>query len=159
MLLAPFAIRKLGKRVVLISTNVLNIVFIGLMYPVVRTIDMTGKSTSVLDTWMPIILLVVCFWMNNLMNAFMQILTPSVNADIRDYQQYRTGERIDGMFSAVSTIGSVIALVTSSVLPVIYERGGINKETAAGVTSNPAGFDRSVGGGQTVGTEFRGQIG
>lgn len=48
MLLAPFAIRKWGKRVVLISTNVLNIVFIGLMYPVVRTIDMTGKSTSVL---------------------------------------------------------------------------------------------------------------
>lgn len=36
MLLAPFAIRKWGKRFVLISTNVMNIVFIALMFPVVK---------------------------------------------------------------------------------------------------------------------------
>ena len=76
MLLAPFAIRKWGKRFVLISTNVLNIVFIALMFPVVRIIDMTGEATAAFETWIPLILLVVCYWMNNLMNAFMQIITP-----------------------------------------------------------------------------------
>ena len=30
---------------------------------------------------------------------------PSIQGDIRDYQQYTTGERIDGMFAAVGLIG------------------------------------------------------
>lgn len=150
MLLAPIAIRKWGKRVVLISTNVLNIVFIGLMYPVVRTIDMTGTSTSVLDTWMPLILLVVCFWMNNLMNAFMQILTPSVNADIRDYQQYVSGERIDGMFSTITAVGGLITVASSGVVNFLYDRFGINEATAQQVLNNPEVMNKVLRNGNVV---------
>lgn len=137
MLLAPFAIRKWGKRFVLISTNVMNIVFIALMFPVVKTIDMTGESTSALHTWMPLILLVVCYWMNNLMNAFMQILTPSVNADIRDYQQYVSGERIDGMFSTITAVGGLVTVASSGIVNLLYDKFGINIETAEQVMNNP----------------------
>lgn len=150
MLLAPFAIRKWGKRVVLISTNVLNIVFIGLMYPVVRTIDMTGTSTSALNTWMPLILLVVCFWTNNLMNAFMQILTPSINADIRDYQQYVSGERIDGMFSTITAVGGLITVASSGVVNFLYDRFGINEEVASSVLNNPEVMNKVLRNGQVV---------
>lgn len=150
MLLAPFAIRKWGKRFVLIGTNVLNIVFIGLMYPVIRVIDMSGKSVSALDTWIPLILLVVCYWMNNLMNAFMQILTPSINADIRDYQQYISGERIDGMFSTITAVGGLITVASSGVVNLLYNKFGINVETAERVMSDPEVMNKVLRNGSVV---------
>lgn len=150
MLLAPFAIRKWGKRFVLIATNVMNIVFIALMFPVVQTIDMTGTSDSPLNTWMPLILLVVCFWMNNLMNAFMQILTPSVNADIRDYQQYITGERIDGMFSTITAVGGLVTVASSGIVNLLYDKFGINEATASRVMSDPEVMNKVLRNGSVV---------
>lgn len=140
MLLAPFCIRKWGKKAVLIVTNFFNIIFILLMLP--ATQQLNGATI-----W----LVLCCLYMNALMGSFSHILNPSIQADIRDYQQYKTGERIDGMFSAVATIGTVITLLTSSVLPAIYEMGGITKVNAAAVTSNPNILSRMLGDGQTVG--------
>ncbi|MBO5859285.1 MAG: MFS transporter [Clostridia bacterium] len=141
MILAPFAVKRWGKKAVLIVTNLFNIVFILSMLPFV-------KEISGLTIW----LVMGCLWLNALMGSFMHILNPAIQADIRDYQQYITGERIDGMFSAVATIGTVITLATSSVLPAIYEKFGVTKENAAVVTSNPAILDRVLGDGKTVGT-------
>lgn len=120
MLIAPFFIRKFGKKKILIFTNLLNIGFILLMLPIVR---MTG-STAII--W----LLLLCTFINGIISGLGWILTPSINADIRDYQQYITGERIDGMFATVGLIGSVITLATSGVLPVLYEKAGLNTEVA-----------------------------
>lgn len=117
MLLAPLSIKKFGKRNTLIFTNFLNIVFIAAIYPVVKYADMS------IMIW----LVMICLWFNALVGSFGHILTPSLNGDIRDYQQYITGERIDGMFAAVGLIGSVITMATSSVLPAIYEKIGFNE--------------------------------
>ncbi len=117
MLLAPFAIKKFGKRNTLILTNMLNIVFIALVYPIVKY---AGMDVMI---W----LVMICLWFNALVGAFAHILTPSLNGDIRDYQQYITGERIDGMFAAVGLVGSVVTMVTSVVLPKIYEVVGFNQ--------------------------------
>lgn len=117
MLLAPFAIKKIGKRNTLILTNALNIVFIAAIYPVVKHADMS------IMIW----LVMLCLWFNALVGSFAHILTPALNGDIRDYQQYITGERIDGMFAAVGLIGSVVTMATSSVLPAIYEKVGFNE--------------------------------
>lgn len=151
MLLAPFAIKKWGKRIVLIGTNCLNILFISLMLPVVKTIDMTGTSTNFTETWMPLILLVVCFWINNLMNSFGQILNPSIQADIRDYQQYITGERIDGMFLTITALGSIITVASSGVVNVLYSKFGINIETAERVINDPAVMNKVLRNGGVVG--------
>lgn len=151
MLIAPFCIRKWGKRAVLIMTNVMNIVFIALMYPVVRVIDMTGTSNNPTKTLLPLILLVLCFWMNNLMNAFAQILTPTINADIRDYQQYISGERIDGMFSTITAFGALITVATSGVINFLYDRFGINTETAERVINDPEVMNRVLRNGAVVG--------
>lgn len=140
MLLAPFCIRKWGKKAVLIVTNIFNIFFILLMLTCTQEIN--GATI-----W----LVLGCLYMNMFMSSFAHILTPSIQADIRDYQQYKSGERIDGMFSAVATIGTVITLATSSVLPAIYKKGGITKENAAIVTSNPKILERVLGDGETVG--------
>lgn len=116
MLAAPFAIRKWGKKKVLIVTNIVNAMFLALLYPVVQA-----------EPAKMIIFIAAVLFGNYLMTSFGVILTPAVNADIRDYQQYITGERIDGMFATVGLIGTVITLATSSVVPAVYESLGINE--------------------------------
>ena len=118
MLLAPLSIKKIGKGKTLLLINTLNIVFIGAIYPIVKYADMSFMIWLVL----------ICLWMNALVGAFGHILSPSINGDIRDYQQYVSGERIDGMFAAVGLIGSIVTMATSSVLPAIYEKVGFNEE-------------------------------
>ncbi len=115
MLAAPFAIRKWGKKKVVIVTNILNAIFLSLLYPVVRS-----EPKNMI--WA----IAVVLFMNYLMTSFGVILTPAMNADMRDYQQYITGERIDGMFSTVGLIGTVVTLATSSVVPSVYQSMGIN---------------------------------
>ncbi len=121
MLLAPFSIKKFGKKNTLIFTNALNIVFIAALFPVVKYADAS------IMIW----LAMMCLWMNALVGSFAHILTPSLNADIRDYQQYVTGERIDGMFAAVGLIGSVVTMATTSVQSAIYEVIGFNEKKYA----------------------------
>jgi len=120
MLAAPFAIRKWGKKKVLIVTNAINAMFLALLYPVVHA-----------EPAKMIIYIAVILFGNYLMTSFGIILNPAVNADIRDYQQYITGERIDGMFSTVGLIGTVITLATSGVVPAVYEKLGINDNMLA----------------------------
>lgn len=119
-LVAPFLIRKYGKKKILVYTNILNIGFIALMLPIIK---MTGS---------PIIIWALLFitFINTFISSLGHLMNPSLQADIRDYQQYITGERIDGMFAAVGLIGNVITLATSSVLPIIYEKAGLNKTVA-----------------------------
>lgn len=115
MIAAPFAIRKWGKKNVLIVTNAINAFCLMLLYPVVKIMP---------DKMILYIALVLFF--NYLMTSFGVILTPAVNADIRDYQQYITGERIDGMFAAVGLIGTIITAATSGIVPSVYKSLGIN---------------------------------
>lgn len=119
-IIAPFFIRKYGKKRVLLFTNILNIGFIAIMLPVVR---MTGNAGVI---WW----LLICTFINQLITSLGHLLTPSINADIRDYQHYISGERIDGMFAAVGLIGNVITMATGLILPTIYEKAGLNRDVA-----------------------------
>lgn len=109
MLLAPICIKKWGKKKVLVGVNLMNVLFI-----VSMLIDLN-------NIWW----IFVCIYLNWLVGAFEQITTPAIQADIRDYQQYQSGERIDGMFAAVATIGNVVTLITSSVTPVVQKYYGV----------------------------------
>ncbi len=120
MLFAPIFIRKFGKRKTLVASNLLNVLFIFLMLPIIKQ---TGKAGII---W----LFVFVVFINQLFTTIGNLLIVGINADIRDYQQYITGERIDGMFATVALIGTVITLASNSVLPAIYENAGLNKTVA-----------------------------
>lgn len=109
MLLCPVAIRVIGKRNLLIWCNVTNVLLIGLLYPLYNNIPA----------------LIILYYLNGFVNSFSIVYTPGINADMRDYQQYFTGERIDGMFGAVGIIGSFIGMFTGMVLPIIYQMLGL----------------------------------
>lgn len=109
MLLAPICIRKWGKKKVLVAVNLLNVVCILAMLINMHSI------------WW----LFVCVYFNWLVSAFEQITTPAIQADIRDYQQFKSGERIDGMFATVMTIGNIVTLLTASVVPAVQKYYGV----------------------------------
>lgn len=141
MILAPFCIRKWGKKRVLVFTNFLNILFILAMLIFTKEIN-TATIWGVL----------MCLYLNGVVGAFMHILNPAIQADIRDYQQYKTGERIDGMFAAVATIGSVLTLLMSGVIPAIQERLGMTVENAKRVVADTQLMSRILpGSSQNIG--------
>lgn len=109
MLLCPVAIRVIGKRNLLIWCNVANVLLIGLLYPLYNNIPA----------------LIILYYLNGFVTSFSIVYNPGINADMRDYQQYFTGERIDGMFGAVGIIGSFIGMFTGMVLPIIYQMLGL----------------------------------
>ena len=125
---SPFLIRKFGKRKLMIFSNALNILCIAMMLPIVRH---TGSPRII---WF----LVIVYFVNQFFTSLSNVLNTGINGDIRDYQQYKTGIRTDGIFVSVALIGSVVNLATSSVLPAIYERAGLNQTVAKSL-----GFDGS----------------
>ncbi len=125
-LYGPVLIRRFGKKKILIFSNISNVIFIALMLPVLR---MQGSGVI----W----ILLIFIFINQMLTSLGHFMNPSLNADIRDYQQYISGERIDGMFAAVGLIGSVITLGTGSVLPMIYEKAGLNAEMAIKLGYSP----------------------
>lgn len=156
MLLAPFCIRKWGKKKVQIVTNLFNILFILCMYPFfLGSADPTTGNIKNYVIWA----ILACLYLNGIVGAFAHILNPSIQADIRDYQQYKTGERIDGMFAAVAAIGSIITLITAGVLPALQEKYGMTAAMAEKVTSDSGLMSRILPGTkQSIGQMLSDQL-
>lgn len=109
MLLAPFAIKAFGKRNLLIAMNTINIfVLIGLYF-----------------VYRNILLICILSYLNMFVNTFWNIIQHNINADMRDYHQWKTGVRVDGLFGPLGMIGTVIGLFTGMVYPTIYEKMGL----------------------------------
>ena len=109
MMLAPFMIKWLGKRNLLIAHNIVNVFLLMLLIP----------------TYKNILLVCVIFYINSFINTFQNVYMPNINADMRDYHQWKTGVRVDGMFGPMGLIGTVIGFGTGLVLPAIYEHMGL----------------------------------
>ena len=112
MLLAPLAIKKLGKRNLLIINNLLNVVLF----------------TILLFTYQNLFAICVIMFFNGFFNTFGNIYFPNINADMRDYHQWKTGVRIDGLFGPLGLIGTVISFFTGFVIPMIYEKMGLHDD-------------------------------
>lgn len=109
MLLAPFAIKLMGKRNLLITTNAINIVVLLILY----------------FTYENLILICVLWYFNTFISTFWNIIQHNISADMRDYHQWKTGVRVDGLFGPLGIIGTVIGFFTGMVYPAIYEKMGL----------------------------------
>ena len=109
MLLAPLAIKKMGKRNLLITANSINVVILLVLYFVYKNI----------------ILICVLWYINTFINTFWNIVQHQISADMRDYHQWKTGVRVDGLFGPLGMIGTVIGFFTGMVYPAIYEKMGL----------------------------------
>lgn len=111
MLLAPVMIKLIGKRNLLISCNATNVIlFIILLF-----------------SYKNLFAICVILFLNGFVNTFGNIYLPNINADMRDYHQWKTGVRIDGLFAPLALIGTVLSFFTGLVLPAIYEKMGLHE--------------------------------
>ncbi len=109
MLLAPVAIKAMGKRNLLITANSINVAVLIILY----------------FTYKNLILICIIWYFNTFVNTFWNIVQHNISADMRDYHQWKTGVRVDGLFGPLGMIGTVISFFTGMVYPAIYEKMGL----------------------------------
>lgn len=109
MFATPFLLKWLGNRKLLLCHNSLNIIFvIGMLF----------------SFKIPML-----FFFFNYLNAFVNALSIVYNnvmhAEVKDYQQYISGKRMDFAFGVAGMIGLPLTLSSGLVLPYFYERMGV----------------------------------
>lgn len=109
MLSAPFVIKKIGKRNLLILANAINVFVILSLYFVYNNL----------------ILICVVWYINTFVNTYWNIVQHNISADMRDYHQWKTGVRVDGLFGPLGMIGTFIGFFTGMFYPAIYEKMGL----------------------------------
>lgn len=109
MLLCPLAIKKMGKRNLLITANSINICILLVLYFVYKNL----------------VMICVLWYLNTFINTFWNIVQHNIQADMKDYHQWKTGVRVDGLFGPLGMIGTVIGFFTGMVYPAIYESMGL----------------------------------
>ena len=109
MMIAPFIMNWIGKRNLLIAHNLMNVILLALLIPCYKNI----------------FLVCVIFYINAFVNTFQNVYYPNIQADMRDYHQWKTGVRVDGLFGPLGLIGTVLGFATGLVLPTIYEHMGL----------------------------------
>lgn len=109
MMLAPFMIKWLGKRNLLILHNSINVVLYCCLFLVRDNL----------------VLMCVVFYLTTFVNTFQNVYIPNIQADMRDYHQWKTGVRVDGLFTPLTLIGTILGFFTGLVIPAIYEKMGL----------------------------------
>lgn len=95
MLIAPFLIRKIGKRNMFI------------LYIVTNILTLVGMYLFIEQIWV----LFVFVWLRNFFCTFTLITDGAMSADVLDYQQYKTGDRLEGLMGQfVGTIGVFVSM-------------------------------------------------
>lgn len=95
MLLSPLLIRKLGKRNMYI------------FYILGNVITLVGMYLFVEQIWV----LYAFIWIRGFFNTFPLIADSAMSADVLDYQQYKSGDRLEGLMGQfVGTIGVFVTM-------------------------------------------------
>ena len=72
------------------------------------------------------ILMFVMMFIKDFFTSLSIIYTPAMKADVVDYQQYKTGDRLEGFIEQIGVfIGSILGLGTGYVIPYIIESFGL----------------------------------
>ena len=115
MLFAPWIIKKFGKKKIIIFTTLASTLF---------TVPMIFFTAN------PILLLVMIYLIT-LFNGIQVVTGPAVNAQIYDYQQYKTGDRLEGFLSQFGAmITTACGMGFSFVAPAVYKHFGYIDDTA-----------------------------
>lgn len=111
MLFSPWLIDRLGKKGFKLTKNIVQ-VFITL------GLALTYKKSLVM---------IFIFYFLNRFWETTEVIDRAIESDIRDYQQYLSGERIDGSFGVVDTyVGGAVGAVTNLFIPWVYKRNGFD---------------------------------
>ena len=111
MLFSPWLIDKLGKR----------------GFKLVKNISQVFITLGLALTYKKNLVFIGIFYFLNRFWETTEVIDRSIESDIRDYQQYISGERIDGAFGVVeSYVGGAVGAVTNLFIPYVYKKNGFD---------------------------------
>lgn len=109
MALGPLMMKKMGKK----NT----VIFVNIVFALASLLVLIFVNNFALFS----IGIYLCYW-----SAAVQIITaPAMNADALDYQQWKTGDRLEGFSGNFAIITSIVALGTNYITPFINEYYGL----------------------------------
>lgn len=109
MVVTPFLMKRLGNRMLLLVHNGLNVLFVTMMTFSFRV---------------PL-LFFIFLYLNSFVNALSIVYNQAMHSEVKDYQQYISGKRMDFMFGVAGLIGTPVTMLTGLVIPYVYECMGL----------------------------------
>ena len=106
MLLSPWLIKKFGKKKLMLFCKYMSV---GCLLLSVGGVYINS-----------LLIIVVSQYLCTMLGSVITIITTSMNADIWDYQQYISGERLDGCMGIFGYLASPITTVAAMVIPTLY---------------------------------------
>lgn len=114
MLLSPWLIKKFGKKRLMLFCKYMTV---------------ACSLLSVAGVYMDsLVIIVISQYLVTMLASVMSIVTPSMTADIWDYQQYISGERLDGCMGIFGYLASPVTTVAAMVVPTIYGMFGFTSD-------------------------------
>lgn len=111
MLFSPWMIDRFGKR----------------GFKLVKNISQIFITLGMYLTYKKNVLFIGLFYFLNRFWETTEVVDRAIESDIRDYQQYLSGKRIDGAFGVVETyVGGAIGAVTNLFVPWVYKKNGFD---------------------------------
>ena len=108
MLLAPLLIKKFGKKKLNLVLN------FGIAISLVPML-------IIQNVWLHL----VCIYLMMLFNGLTIVIGPACQTEINDYQQFKTGDRIEGFLTQFGTMFLTIVTVgTNFIAPAVYKNFG-----------------------------------
>lgn len=114
MLLSPWLIKKFGKKRLMLFCKYINVLC---------------SLLSVAGVYMnSLVIIVISQYLATMLGSVMTIITTSMSADIWDYQQYISGERLDGCMGIFSYLASPVTTLAAMVVPTLYGLFGFTSD-------------------------------
>lgn len=119
MLFAPYFINKFGKKkIILVSNFAIAICMIPLLF--------------VNNAWVHLVFIYIM----SIAAGFHIVTTPACQTEVNDYQQYKTGDRIEGFLTQFGSIFTIaVGIGTAFIAPAVYKSFGYVNDTS--VLYNP----------------------
>jgi len=114
MILAPFLTRKFDKKTILIASNIFSVILFSIMLII-------GVGNIPIGLPSIIIMTAISFF-NSFMAGIILVITPAMSAEQFDYQQYLTGERIEGFMNGLGAWVTGIAVAGLSYIPTLLQK-------------------------------------
>ncbi|NMP38283.1 MAG: hypothetical protein GX051_09245 [Clostridiales bacterium] len=111
MLVSPYLIDRLGKKNFKVIKNILQVFII----------------LGLAATYRKSVIFIGIFYFLDRFCETTEVIDRAIESDVRDYQQYISGERIDGAFGVIQTyVGGGIGALTNLFIPWVYKRNGFD---------------------------------
>lgn len=114
MLLAPLLIKKFGKKRIMLFCKYVTL-----------ACSFLSVAGVYLDSF---VIIIVSTYISTMLTSVVGIVSNSMTADIWDYQQYISGERLDGCMGIFAYLSAPITTAAALLIPYLYELTGFTSD-------------------------------